>query len=286
MKTLITGANGMMGNALCSLLRAQGNYDLHATDIHELDVREQMHVDTVIQESRPDIILHLAALTDVDYCEKNPHEAYHTNTIGTQNLALACQRYNIPMLYVSTLSVFDGTKPDPYHEYDRPNPQSHYSNSKYQGELIIQSLLSRYYIIRAGWMFGGGKEDKKFVAKIIDLAHHNNQIKAVDDKFGSPVYTMDISAAAIRLLQSDRYGLYHTVNSGGPVSRFEVAKAILAYAKIHSCEVLKVNSTEFPLAAHRPRMEAGINLALELTGLLQMRHWHESLQEYIETVLL
>ena len=82
---------------------------------------------------------------------------------------------------------------EPYTEFDRPNPQSWYSRSKYQGELIVEKLLTKYYIARAGWMFGGGPEDKKFVAKIIDLARQRDQLTIVDDKFGSPTYTYDIS---------------------------------------------------------------------------------------------
>ncbi len=91
-------------------------------------------------------------------------------------------------------SVFDGRKCEPYTEFDQPNPQSWYSRSKYQGELIVEKLLSRYYIARAGWMFGGGPEDKKFVAKMIDLATNRDLLKVVDDKYGSPTYTADISA--------------------------------------------------------------------------------------------
>ena len=284
MKLLVTGAKGMLGTDLCKIFSE--HYQIKATDIDDMDIRDKSTVLSVTNEFQPDLILHLAALTNVDECEKAPDNAFHINTVGTQNVALVCQQLDIPMVYISTISVFDGTKPDPYIEYDTPNPQSYYSRSKYQGELIIQSLLQKYYIIRAGWMFGGGKEDKKFVAKIIELAQNRPLLKAVDDKFGSPIYTVDFANAIRNIMTSDQYGIYHAVNVGGPVSRYEVAQAILEFANIKDCELIPVSSAEFPLPAPRPRMEAGRNLAMNLTGLSPMRHWREALKEYIQTTLI
>lgn len=288
MRILVTGAKGMMGTDLCKTLDLEygKQHEFLATDIEDMDVRNLNQVATVVGKYQPDLIFHLAALTNVDQCEREPDAAYYTNTVGTQNVALVCQQHNIPMLYMSTLSVFDGTSPIPYTEFDRPNPQSHYSNSKYQGELIVRSLLSRYYITRAGWVFGGGKEDKKFVAKIIELANQRSEIKAVDDKFGSPVYTVDISRGILDLVSTNQYGIYNRLNTGLPASRYEIAKAIVEYAKIADCKVIPVSSAEFPLPAARPRMEAGRNLAGDLIGLPEMRHWRDALREYIESVLL
>lgn len=288
MRILITGAKGMMGGALCDILtkKYSDKHQFLATDIQEMDIRDRRKVEGVANDYKPEIIFHLAALTNVDDCEKNPDHSYETNTVGSQNVALVCQTLDIPMVYVSTLSVFDGTKPDAYIEFDTPNPQSHYSRSKFAGEQIVQSLLSKYYIARAGWMFGGGKTDKKFVAKIIELAQKLPQLKVVDDKFGSPVYTYDISQGILHLIETGQYGLYHMVNTGDPISRYIVAKAIVNYAGIKDCELLPVSSAEFPLPAPRPRMEAGRNLAGEIIGLPKMRPWNEALKDYIETTLL
>lgn len=284
MKILITGAQGMLGTDMTALLSRQ--HTVMPTDIDDMDVRDTELVFQTVEEEQPDIVLHLAALTDVDYCEKEPYEAFHTNTVGTQNVALACQRNDIVMLYVSTISIFDGEKCDPYTEFDTPNPISFYSQSKYQGELIVESLLSRYYITRAGWMFGGGKEDKKFVAKIMDLASTRDELKVVNDKFGSPIYTRDMSVGIEKLIETGLFGTYHMVNTGGPCSRFEFARKILEFARITNCKLTPVNSASFPLPAPRPRMEAARNLHLELQGMNLMRPWQDALQEYIEAVLI
>ena len=107
-------------------------------------------------------------------------------------------------------------------------------------------------------------------------------LKAVDDKFGSPTYTMDISEGMAELIETRAYGLYHMVNTGDPASRFEVAKAILLSAGIESCDVVPVSSAEFPLPAARPRMEAGRNCQLALRGWKWMRPWQEALDAYVK----
>lgn len=284
MNVLITGARGMLGTDLARIFEAE--HRVTSTDIDDMDVRDRNAISNVVADYRPGLIVHLAALTDVDGCEREPEEAFRTNTIGTQNVALVCQRLAIPVVYLSTISVFDGTKPEPYTEFDTPNPQSFYSRSKYQGERIVRSLLRQYYIVRAGWMFGGGMKDKKFVAKIVKLAQSRDELKIVNDKFGSPTYTVDISRSILNLVETGQYGVYHLVNTGQPASRYEVAEAILEYAGITDCELRPVSSAEFPLPAPRPRMEAGRNLAAELVGLPPMRPWQEALKEYIQTTLL
>lgn len=283
MKVLVTGAKGMLGSDLCTIFADR--HQVMATDIDEMDVRRPEMVFSTLKTFRPDLVIHLVALTDMDECEKQPDESYRTNSVGTQVMALACQEFGAEMVYVSTLSVFDGSNPDAYTEFDIPNPLSHYSRSKYQGELIVQNLLKRYYIVRAGWMFGGGKSDKKFVRKIIDLARSRSKLQIVNDKFGSPTYTRDLSNAICKLIETGWYGLYHLVNTGTPASRFEIAKQMLASAKISTCELVPVSSALFPLPAHRPRMEAGRNLHAELLGLDLMRPWQVALEDYIEQTL-
>jgi dTDP-4-dehydrorhamnose reductase len=279
MKILVTGASGMLGGDLCRLLADR--HSLYATDVDTLDVSVPGQVLAAVEQSLPELVIHLAAWTDVDGCERDPFNAYRVNTVGTQNVALACQKAGIPMVYLSTISVFDGLKPEPYTEFDTPHPQSVYSHSKYQGELIVQSLLSRYYIVRAGWMFGGGDHDKKFVGKIIRAARESNELRAVNDKFGSPTYTVDLARGLDKLIETSLYGVYHMVNPGGMPSRFEVAQFILGCAGITNCRLVPVSSAAFPLPAPRPRMEAGYNQHLELLGFNWMRPWTVALREYI-----
>lgn len=284
-QVLVTGAKGMMGTDLCRILEER-EYQVTATDIEEMDVRDRNLVKDTVKEVNPDIVFHLAALTNVDDCEKNPDESFLTNTIGTQNVALACLSTGATMVYISTISVFDGQKCEPYTEFDQPNPQSWYSRSKYQGELIVEKLLTKYYIARAGWMFGGGPEDKKFVAKIIELAEERDALSVVEDKFGSPTYTKDISRSVERITHTGLYGTYHMVNTGGYCNRYTFAQKILEFSGNTTCDILPVSSAAFPLPAPRPRMEAARNYNLELRGYDWMQPWQNALKEYIETTLI
>ncbi len=280
MKILVTGAKGMLGADLCPVMRER--HEVLATDIEEMDVRDVALVRRTFREFLPDVVIHLAALTDVDFCERAPDEAFRTNAIGTQIVTLACREVGATLVYVSTISVFDGRKPTPYTEFDTPNPQSIYSHAKHEGERFVKTVCPQHYIMRAGWMFGGGMEDKKFVAKILDQACSRPEIKAVNDKFGSPTYTLDLARAMAQLLDSGLYGLYHMVNSDGCASRYEVARAIVEYAGIVGCTVSPVSSAEFPLSAPRPRMEAARNYHFELLGMDLMRDWRSALCSYLE----
>jgi dTDP-4-dehydrorhamnose reductase len=288
MKILVTGSDGMLGSALCPTLTKRG-HNVTATDLAPsnegskyLDIRHFDSLKNMVEKTEPDIVMHLAAETDVDKCEVEPDHAFLTNTIGTQNVALVCQKLNIEMVYISTLGVFYGDKPEPYNEFDEPNPINVYGRSKLEGEKIVQSLLKRFYIIRAGWMVGGGpKKDKKFIGKIIKQINETSKLKAVNDKIGSPTYTYDFSKCLADLIQTGFYGLYHCTNKGVG-SRFDVAKKIVEFMGADVI-VEPVSSAYFPLPATRARSEMSRNYKLELLGLDSTRHWVEALIEYIDT---
>lgn len=279
MNILVTGAAGMLGSDLCPIFAQR--HKVVATDIQDMDVRDSALVLRRMKEINPGLVAHLAAATDVDECERNPDLAYATNAIGTRNVALACQQVGAILVYISTISVFDGRKCEPYTEFDAPNPQSHYSKAKYAGEQIVRDLLNEYYIVRAGWMFGGCTKDKKFVAKIVSLARERPSLNIVHDKFGSPTFTADLAHGLERLVGTGLYGTHHMVNTGTPCSRLDYAQAILKYAGIDTCQLHPVSSAAFPLAAPRPRMEGARNYSLELLDFDWMRPWREALQDYV-----
>jgi dTDP-4-dehydrorhamnose reductase len=292
MKILLTGAAGMLANDVCRML-SLNKYILIKTDINQrecdiqlLDVRKLDDVMSFVESCAPDFIFHFAAETDVDLCEQKPDHAFITNTLGTENMALAALRFNIPMLYISTGNVFDGKKPEPYTEFDQPNPISVYGKSKYEGEKIICNLLNRYFIIRAGWMIGGWKLDNKFVFKImIQLEEGKKELTAVNDKFGSPTFTFDFANNLLSVIFRGRFGLYHMTNVG-MASRFQIACEVVRILKLEdSVKVNPVNSAHFPLPAPRVRSEAMINYKLNLLGLNGMPEWEKSLKKYIETYL-
>lgn len=283
MKVLVTGAKGMLGSDLCPIFAQE--HEVVATDVEEMDVRDPQAVLSFVKEAKPDVVLHLAALTNVDSCQQMRDETFLTNAMGAKNVALACQRLDAVMVYISTGSVFDGTKNEPYTEFDAPNPGSEYSRAKYQGELLVRDLVQKHYIVRAGWMFGGGDRDKKFVGKIITLAQRGQKLQVVDDKFGSPSYTCDLAGGVLRLVKTGWFGTYHMANSGC-CSRFEYARKIVALAGIPNCPMEPVGSEAFPLPAPRPRMEAIRNYVLQLLGLNWMRPWEEALADYIKNRII
>lgn len=274
----ITGAKGMLGKAAVPVFSER--YELFPADLHETDVCDAAAIAAEIRRARPKYVLHLAAMTDVDACETNPEEARRVNALGARNVALACRRCDAAMIYVSTGMVYDGAKDAPYVEFDRIAPSNAYARSKYEGEIALRGILSRFYIFYTCWLFGGGPDDKKFVAKIIERARRSRELKAVNDKFGSPTYTVDLARSIFGFIESGLYGKYHCANTGWS-SRLEMAREIVAAAGIDRCAVTGVPSDEFPLPAPRPRMEALRNRAFELLGRPPMRGWREALRDYI-----
>lgn len=285
MKALVTGANGMLGSALCPIL-SKNRYDVFLTDIKGinsqiefLDVREFNAVKDFIEKNKAEIIFHLAAETDVDRCELEEEHAFRTNAMGTKNIALVSQECAIPMVYISTCGVFDGKKQTPYNEFDEPNPISIYTKSKFEGEKIVKDLLKKYFIFRAGWMIGGCKKDKKFVAKIVELLKTKDTLTVVNDKRGCPTFTKDFSECIIKIIKSGPYGLYHVTNEGS-ATRYDIACKIVEYLGKKNVVVKPITSDSFPLPAPRPDSEAVDNYKLKLLNI-KMRPWQEALRDYL-----
>ena len=246
------------------------------TNRHSFDITNLKEVLAICKKHEPDVIIHLAAETDVDLCERDPEHAYMINTIGTYNMAVAAKEVGAKLVYVSTAAVFDGLKSEPYQESDTPDPQNYYARSKYLGELAVQGVLSDYIIARAGWMFGGGAEkDQKFVAKIV-AQMGKPEIKAVNDKFGSPTYGKDLINGIKELVRQDQTGVFHMANKG-MCSRYEMAKFI-ADTLHSSTAITSVDSSFFNLDAARGNSEA---IASSRTNV--MRPWQDALKEYLET---
>lgn len=273
MKILATGAGGVVGSYLPD--------DVVRTDIEDLDVRDPTQVAQGIEEHDPDVLIHLAALTDVDTCQLDPDAAFEVNALGTLNVALECAARDTPLVYVSTAGVFSGDKPDPHHEFDATGPANVYGQSKLGGERFIQQFAPRSFIVRAGWMIGGGPDgEKKFIVKMLRHAKETGRITAVDDKWGSPTYARHLIKGILRLLDTDRYGLYHMVNEGS-CTRYEIAVAVNEFLG-QPFEVHAVSSAAFPLPAPRARSEAMDNMLLRLRGWNWMPRWEDALAEYLE----
>lgn len=288
-RVLVTGCGGMLGDAVYHTFRKHcavtaTDIDCNADWLMPLDVRDRVAVEGTVDYVKPDIVLHLAAHTDMEFCETHSDEAYMTNAIGTEHVVFACLKRDLPMVYIGTAGVFDGAQ-EHYVDYDRPNPLSIYAKSKFAGEEVVRHHLSRYWIFRAGWMMGGGPaKDKKFIGKIIrQLQAGKRELFVVDDKLGSPTFTYDFAGNMLAVLQAEAYGLYHMAGQG-ECSRFDVAEELLKILGLNEKIALhKVESTHFATEyfAPRPDSEKLINLRLKLQGLERMRDWRESLRDYV-----
>lgn len=291
MRLLITGAAGMLGSALCPILRHEG-HQVAATDIRllgediaYLDVRSLDQLKGFCSKVSPEAILHLAAETDVDLCEGQVEHAYLTNTIGTRNVAWACRDLDIPMLYISSIGVFDGTKTEPYDENDIPNPINVYGRTKWAGEVIVEAVLRNHFVVRAGWMIGGGEREKKFVALIIQqLRGGARRLQVVTDKMGTPTYNVDFARGLAWLINTEHYGTYH-LSSGGNVSRYRVAEKILKVLGYRDVELVGITSDSEYIKTHfptpRPCSETMKSVKAAAIGLDSMRPWDVALEEYL-----
>lgn len=298
MKMLVTGSAGMLGNALVPAI-CQAHHTVVATDLDvsqprvwghsgpalgRLDVRVKADVDAAVASTRPDIVLHLAAETSLEKSDADPDHAYLTNTVGTKYVALACRNAGIPMVYISTAGVFDGDLSRAYTEFDRPNPINTYGASKFEGEVLVREMLDEYYILRAGWMVGGGPgKDHKFVARILQQVRDGaTTIYAVGDKFGTPTYTTDFAQCLLNLLDSNIYGLYHMACEGEG-TRYDVAAHLLNLLGRDDIRLVEVGSEHFAeeFSSLRPRSEIMRNMTLDLQGMNLMRPWREALSDYV-----
>ena len=252
MRILVTGAAGMSGAAVCRALR--GGHEVIAKGRAEVDVTDAAALWSCLERDRPDWVVHLAALTDVDRCQREPERAMAVNTTPVQTIASWCAENRGGLLLLSSIAVFDGRKASPYTEADAPSPANVYGESKWRAERIAAGV-PRHLVVRTGWLFAGDASDRKFVGRILDLARERDSLDVVSDRFGSPTWVESLAAGIRRLLEEQTRGLVHLVNEGGPASRVDLAREVVALVGL-ATRIRPVTSDTFPQLAPRPAMEA------------------------------
>ncbi len=287
----MAGCGGMLGQAFHEIFSP--DYELRCTDkdVNEswlslLDFRDLDAYRKDVAAFKPDYLFHLGAHTDLEYCEQNVHDAYLTNTTSVENAVYIANELDIPLLYISTAGIFDGSK-DTFDDWDLPNPLGHYARSKYAGELFVTSRARRYLVCRAGWMMGGGpRKDKKFIQKLMkQIREGKRELAIVHDKLGTPTYTVDFARTVRGLLEKEYWGLYNMVCEG-VTSRLEVAHELLAVLGLTDRVRINEVSSEYfkkEFFAPRPDSERLINRKLALRGMNTMRDWRVALRDYVET---
>lgn len=280
----------MLGEAFHQNFR--GKYELLCSDkdVNEdwlsfLDFRDRKEYIKDVTNFMPDYLFHLGAYTDLEFCEENIDDTYDTNTLSVETAVSIANQLQIPLLYISTAGIFDGTK-ESYDDWDIPNPLGVYARSKYMGERVVCENAERFLICRAGWMMGAGpRKDKKFIQKLMSqIKKGARELFIVDDKDGTPTYTQDFALTVKELLEGEYWGLYNCV-CGGQTSRLEVARELISIlGKREEIKITAVSSEYFKdiYYAERPPSERLLTKKLEIRGINKMKDWRIALKEYID----
>lgn len=274
MKVVVTGAKGMLGTKLMTILNG---YDVIGLDIQELDITDKSAVVRAVAYHKPDVLINSAAFTKVDECETKVDPAFAVNAEGPGNLALACKDNGIKLVHIGTDYVFEGTNTTPYREDDETNPLSIYGKSKLAGEENIKALLDDYLIVRTQWLYG--ENGPNFVETILRIAKEKDELRVVDDQRGAPTYTKDLVLAIKALIDNDCTGIYHAANSGS-CTWYEFAQEILRLAGLRN-RIVPITTEEIARPARRPAYSVfSCDKLKSDTGYL-FRGWKEALAEYM-----
>jgi dTDP-4-dehydrorhamnose reductase len=288
MKIMVTGTSGLLGSDVWKVFSAE--HELIALgrsrpgfvplgQWRDCDLRKAATIYALVTRENPDLIIHCAAYNDVDAAEKNANEAFQVNAMGTRNLALACQRFDTVLMAISTDYVFDGTNApeDGYREFDVTHPLSVYAESKRWGEIQVEHLLNKFYIVRTSWLFGEGRAT--YADKVLSWARDKQPVPCLKDMRSAPTYSADLAKALLQLALSNCFGVYHLTNAGF-CSRVEFAQEILRIHKLPETLLKPLTQAEFKQPARRPPFSGLQNLAWKLNGFTALRPWKEALREH------
>lgn len=279
MRILVTGASGQLGYDVERELERRGIEHL-GTSSRELDITDREAVERLMAAYRPDAAIHCAAYTKVDLAEDEPERCWAVNADGTRNMAAACRKTGAKLLYISTDYVFPGTGERSYETGDPTGPVNTYGRSKLAGELAVQSLLEKYFIVRISWVFG--KNGNNFVKTMLRLAETKAELSVVCDQIGSPTYTADLAPLLCDMVQTERYGVYHATNEG-TCAWSEFAEAIFELAG-RQVVVHPIPTSAYPTRAARPLNSRMSKERLHSNGFQELPEWKNALARYLKEI--
>ena len=278
MKLLVTGVKGQLGHDIVKECQKR-NIEAVGVDVDEMDITNAKQVDKVIKKNKYDAVEHCAAWTAVDKAEDEIDACTKVNVVGTKNIVIVCKEFDIPLMYFSTDYVFDGQGESEWKEYDERHPLNVYGQTKYEGELAVQTL-NRYFIVRIAWVFG--VNGNNFIKTMLRLGKALGAVSVVNDQIGSPTYTYDLAKLCVQMIQTNKYGIYHATNEG-LCSWYEFACEIFKQAGMN-VEVTPVDSTIIPAKAKRPNNSRMSKTMLDKNGFDRLPTWQDALSRYLKEI--
>lgn len=289
-RVVVTGAGGQLGRYLIPALAdagatpvAFGRNEGEAIDV-AVDIADAEAVAQAIDRVQPDVVIHAAAMTDVDGCETDAEAADRINHLGAAHVARAAARTGAYLIAVSTDFVFSGAAP-PYAEDAPADPISVYGASKRAGEIAVLKESERFAVARTAWVYGG--KGKHFPRSILNLLAARPTIEVVEDERGNPTFAGDLAQALVRLAALRLPGIVHLTNEGS-TSRFELAREVAALAGLDPERIrpttVEAFLREYPLPACRPADSTLENTRASANGLV-LRPWTEALADYLPTLV-
>ncbi|MCU0475984.1 MAG: dTDP-4-dehydrorhamnose reductase [Anaerolineae bacterium] len=276
MRVWITGANGRLGSRLMQVLTQVG-HNVAGVDVETLDVTDWVAVRAAVRTSRPEVVIHAAAWTDVDGCAREPERAYRQNGLGAGNVAAASAEVGAMMVYISTNEVFDGQAERPYWEYDAPRPINPYGASKWAGEQMVMRASPRHQIVRTAWLFAHG--GKNFIQSILGAAQAGKPLRVVTDEIANPTYTDDLATAVVQLMLMERAGVYHAVNAGA-ASRYDFARYVLDHTGHAQTPIEAITHADWARPSTPPLRCALDNHAAASVGVT-LRPWQAAVEAFL-----
>lgn len=270
----ITGSKGLLGSALSAKCKAV----LHIETGREVDIADREAV-IAFMEKNPGIthIINCAAFSQVDAAEDCKTEAYRTNALGPENLAIVAKEVNAKLIHISTDYVFSGKERRLLTEKDPVGPCSYYGETKLIGE--EKALEHSACVIRTSWIFGSG--GKNFVSKLLKMLQTQKEIRLTDDQWGRFTYAPDLAEAILQML--DRNGLYQFANAG-VATKYEFGlamreEAFLMRYPIMTEAIIPVPGSAFPAPCQRPTYSAFDTAKIE--AIIPIRHWRQALRDFL-----
>ena len=280
MKILVTGVKGQLGYDVVQEGEGRG-LEIFGTDVDNMDITDAGQVKRVIEECKPDAVIHCAAYTAVDAAEDNQELCRKINVDGTRNIAEVCKDMGIPIMYFSTDYIFDGQGENFWKEDDPKKPLNVYGQTKYEGELNVQELIEKYFILRISWVFG--VNGNNFIKTMLRVGPQCGEVGVVADQIGSPTYTYDLAKLVIDMIQTDKYGTYHVTNEG-ICSWYEFACEIFKQAGL-DVKVNPLTTAEYPAKAARPFNSRMSKDKLVNAGFKMLPSWQDGLKRYLNLIL-